>query len=590
MRVFGVTGWKNNGKTGLMERLIAEITRRGFTVSTTKHAHHRFDIDKEGKDSYRHRVAGAKQVLLSSSQRWALLDELRGEEEPYLAEHLSRLDPVDLVLVEGFKAARHPKIEVHRESAAREPLIALDDLTIRAVATDTAAPEGLGPDVLVFDLDDTAAIADFVLEQVGLVTKPKPDLPPLRDDCFALPDGVEWTPVETALATLRDRLKCVVRSETVPVSAACGRIAAQDILAPRDNPPTANSAVDGYGFANPTAQEAYHLTLVDGRAAAGAPYQSVVPAGHAVRILTGAALPAGVDSVVMQEDVQLVGNELRFSGPLKPRANARKAGEDVRKGSVIVAEGEEITPQAIALLSATGCDEVEVRALLRVGVLSTGDELVPAGEAASPTQTYDANRPMLLELARAWGFEPVDLGHVPDNRAALKTALDQGAESADVIFTSGGASAGDEDHVSALLSEQGTLHHWRIALKPGRPLALAMWGGVPVFGLPGNPVAAFVCALIFARPSLGVLAGAPWRSPLAFQVPADFTKKKKAGRREYLRGRLNSDGTVSAFESEGSGRISGLHWANGLIEVEEDRTQISEGELVRFLPFAGFGI
>ncbi len=197
---------------------------------------------------------------------------------------------------------------------------------------------------------------------------------------------------------------------------------------------------------------------------------------------------------------------------------------------------------------------------------------------------------MLLALAQAWHYEPVDLGHVGDDREALRARLDAASREADVIFTSGGASAGDEDHVSALLRETGALQEWRIAIKPGRPLALALWNGAPVFGLPGNPVAAFICALIFARPALAALSGAGWSEPLAFTVPAAFSKNKKPGRREYLRARLDGHGHAEVFGSEGSGRISGLSWATGLVEIGDDAQTIAPGDPVRFMPYAGFGI
>ena len=174
---------------------------------------------------------------------------------------------------------------------------------------------------------------------------------------------------------------------------------------------------------------------------------------------------------------------------------------------------------------------------------------------------------MLLALAAGWGAVPVDLGHARDDPAAIAAALNRGAGEADVILTSGGASAGDEDHVSALLRTRGNLSSWRIAMKPGRPLALALWSGVPVFGLPGNPVAALVCALIFARPALSLMAGSGWAEPMAVSLPAGFSKTKKAGRREYLRARIAGDGRVGVFGSEGSGRISGLSWAEGLVET-----------------------
>ena len=183
---------------------------------------------------------------------------------------------------------------------------------------------------------------------------------------------------------------------------------------------------------------------------------------------------------------------------------------------------------------------------------------------------------MLLAMAERWGFAPVDLGRVGDDRAQLRGKLDQAAGQVDVILTSGGASAGDEDHVSAVLREAGAMQSWRIALKPGRPLALAMWAGVPVFGLPGNPVAAMVCALVFARPAMGLMAGMDWAAPQGFDLPAAFVKRKKPGRREYLRARVRN-GQVEVFKSEGSGRVSGLSWAEGLVELGEEEQTITPG-------------
>ena len=414
--------------------------------------------------------------------------------------------------------------------------------------------------------------------------------PPLKDDCFALPPGVDWTPVPEALARLRGILHPVVGRENVRLSQAAGRVLAGDVRALRSNPPTANAAVDGYGFAHAATRAGPQiLPLVAGRAAAGQCHDGPVPHGHAIRILTGAALPEGVDTVVMQEDCRTDDRAVAFNGPVKPRANTRKVGEDVEKGQVILSAGQRLRPPDLALLAATGQDVVPVYRRLRVAVISTGDELREAGDAADAGQIYDANRPMLAALLAGWGYEVIDLGRQPDNADAIRDALDRAAE-ADAIITSGGASAGDEDHISRLLRSEGRLSNWRIALKPGRPLALAQWRGVPVFGLPGNPVAALVCALIFARPALSLLSGAGWAEPLRMQVPAGFTKSKKHGRAEYPRARIGADGRVELFTSEGSGRISGLSWAEGLVELPFEAQEIAPGDPVTFLPYAGFGM
>jgi len=419
-------------------------------------------------------------------------------------------------------------------------------------------------------------------------TATAPAAPRLRNDCFALPQGVHWTPVAEALEMLHRRLVPVTQTHTVGLAQACGAIAAQDVAAARANPPLPNTAVDGYGFSGGRGAGPHRLPLSPLRAAAGdAPV--TLPSGQAIRVLTGAALPAGVDTVVLQEDVEVAGGHITFHGPVDQGANTRRAGEDLQAGDTVLHAGRRITAADLALLSATGTARINVYKPLRVGIVSTGDELVEAGMPAQAGQIFDANRPMLLALTARLGHVPVDLGRAPDDRAALAGLLDAAAGQVDAILTSGGASAGDEDHVSALLEDAGAMALWRVAIKPGRPLALGLWKGVPVFGLPGNPVAAMVCTLVFACPALAQLAGAQWQTPQGFTVPAAFSKRKKPGRREYLRARMR-DGRAEVFASEGSGRISGLSWAEGLVELSEEAREIAPDDPVRFIPFGSFGI
>lgn len=416
--------------------------------------------------------------------------------------------------------------------------------------------------------------------------------PPLKNDCFAMPSGVEWTPVDVALDRLREGLTTVVGTECLPLAEVAGRVLARNVVAQRPNPPLANSAVDGYGlaFSSLGHDDIHELPLLDERAAAGAAFAGQVPAGTAIRILTGAALPEGVDTVVLEEDTTRAPGRISFRAGLKQGANCRQAGEDFDIGDRILGQGRCISAADLALLAASGVHQVEVFMHLRVGVLSTGEEVVPVGEPVQAGQIYDANRPMLLDMIAQWGFEPVDLGLVGDDTDALRARLNESVGRVDAILTSGGASAGDEDHVSALLAAEGGLQTWRIAVKPGRPLALALWQGVPVFGLPGNPVAALVCTLVFAYPALCRLSGSAWPTRQGYDLPAAFTKTKKPGRREFLRARVNSDRQVEVFASEGSGRISGLSWASGFVELPDGAATIAPGNHVRFLPYAGFGL
>lgn len=412
----------------------------------------------------------------------------------------------------------------------------------------------------------------------------------LPDDCFALPPGVDWTPVDVALERLRASMVPVTGVERVPVVEGAGRILAEPVLARRDNPPAANAAVDGYAFAFAGADAEADLVLAEGRAAAGSPWSGTLPAGQAVRILTGAELPAGADTVVLQEDCEIADGRVGFPRPKKAGSNARARGEDARTGEELLPARRCLTPADLARLAVAGVAEVAVRRPLRVGVLSTGDELIQPGADPAAPGIFDANRPMLCAIVRALGAIPVDLGAVADRPEAVRAAFDRGAAEADAILTTGGASAGDEDHVSRLLTEEGRVETWRIAVKPGRPLALGLWQGVPLFGLPGNPVAAFVCALVFARPALLALAGRGWSEPQGFAVPAGFRKSKKPGRREYLRARIGSDGRAEIFRSEGSGLVGGLSWADGLVELPDGALIVEPGDPVRYLPYSSLGI
>ncbi|MCF6444367.1 gephyrin-like molybdotransferase Glp [Nereida sp. MMG025] len=426
-------------------------------------------------------------------------------------------------------------------------------------------------------------------QQEGWILGVRPALqaPRLSNDCFALPQGVNWTPVSEALAHLRSNMVPIVETQSRSIQNATGCVLAKDVHAKRSNPQYPNTAVDGYGFAfDSLGAETTVLDLVEGRAAAGGAFEGVVPHGKAIRVLTGAVLPEGVDTVVLEEDCNISDTQVAFKSALKRGANCRKAGEDMMADDIVGHKGRRLTAADLARLTAAGIGAVEVFRPLKVAVISTGDELLEAGSDAHGT--FDANRPMLLSMLRTWGFDTIDVGIVPDEEHALRNALDRAAR-ADAIITSGGASAGDEDHMSRVLNETGSMALWRIAMKPGRPLAMGMWAQTPVFGLPGNPVAAFVCSLIFARPALMQLAGGAWTPPQGFSVPAGFAKNKKAGRREYLRARIR-EGRAEVYHSEGSGRISGLSWAEGLVELPDDAATIQKGDLVTYYPFGSFDL
>ncbi len=419
----------------------------------------------------------------------------------------------------------------------------------------------------------------------------------LIDDCFVL--DRDRIPHHEALAILRSRVSPAVEGEEVPLAEAAGRFLAEAIVSPRPIPAHDNAAVDGYAFAHSAYNKEEGASLiVAGEASAGHPFQAVPPPNSAVRIFTGAVMPSGLDTVVMQEDARLEqkGNARWVHIPpgLKQGANRRIAGEDSKPGDMLVEVGTPLRPQEVATAAATGLDRLRCYAPLKVAIVSTGDEILRPGEAFAPGKVYDANAAMLKGLIRAAGAEAVDLGILPDNAELVRAALFDASRRYDAVVISGGASQGAEDHVVRSIDALGKRHLWQIAIKPGRPMSFGQIGDCVVLGLPGNPVAVFVCFLIYVRPVLTRLAGGVWPEPVCFPLPASFAQKKKVGRREFWRARLTrgSGGrlSVAKFARDGSGLISSMREADGLIEVAEGVSEVKEGDMVDFIPFTEFGL
>ncbi|KAB2911762.1 MAG: molybdopterin molybdotransferase MoeA [Hyphomicrobiaceae bacterium] len=419
----------------------------------------------------------------------------------------------------------------------------------------------------------------------------------LLDDCF-LHDKERLRHAE-ALALLKERIRPVATTETVALAYAAGRILAAPAVAPRSVPAHTNAAVDGYSFAAADYDgEAGSELPVMGRAAAGHPLEAPSAPRSAVRIFTGAVMPEGHDTVVMQEDVRQTtsGGADAVSIPpgLKRGANVRRAGEDVEAGAVVLEPGVVLRPQDLAALASLGMGEVACFRRLRVAIVSTGDEVRRAGSALKEGQVYDANMPMLGPLIAAAGAIATDLGIFPDDLAEVKRRLTDAAKEFDVIITSGGASRGEEDHLVAALDAIGKRHMWQLAIKPGRPMSFGQIGDCVVLGLPGNPVAVFVCFLLYVWPLLRRMGGAQWPEPRRFKLPALFAfPNRKTGRREFWRGTLQETPrglAVDKFARDGSGLISGLRAADGLIDIPESVTEVKPGDLVAFIPFSEFGI
>jgi len=584
MIVLGISGWSGNGKTTLLVKLIPALIDRGYSVSTVKHAHHKFDVDRPGKDSFRHREAGAKEVLISSSARWALMHETRDfEDEAELADLKKHLSPVDILLIEGFKNENFPKIEVWRNVRDTPPLY-LNDTSVIALATDQ---ESINADIPVLDIDDSEALADFIVDR--FLKAPSLTAQSNVNDCYAAPD--QMLSVEAARVEIINQTALCVESEALSIDSAEGRILERNIISETILPPHDNSAVDGFAFRHADLKNSRHFEIV-GRSAAGFPYVGPVANGQCVQIFTGGVMPIDCDTVVMVEDTARNSATIEVPASLKFGSNRRKSGEDVRPGDVVLKAGSTLRPQDIGRLASIGVNRVDVFKKLKIGLLSTGDELIEPGQALDSGQIYDSNRYMLRSLLLKFGCEVTDYSIVPDQFDLIQKTLGIAAHNNDLVISSGGVSMGDEDHVKAAVESQGELNFWRIAIKPGRPLALGKIQKTPFVGLPGNPVAALVCTLQFVRPLIARLRGESEYEPaLPVFAKSAFSMHKKKGRREWLRGRylLNSQSQpiVEKFHSEGSGLITSLTWANGLIELDEDCDHINEGDLIKFIPFSG---
>jgi molybdopterin molybdotransferase len=409
----------------------------------------------------------------------------------------------------------------------------------------------------------------------------------LSDDCFAF--GGPMMSVDEAVGIITSRVAPVQEIEAVSLVDADGRVLARDVVAPLPLPPFTNSAVDGYAVGAGDLKGREQAFPVSGRAQAGGSVQAAPP-GHAVRIFTGAPMPQGTDTVFMQEDVRIEDSGRVVLPPgLKPGANVRPAGEDIPLGHVALKAGHRLRPQDVALAAAFGLTSLEVRRRIRVAVFSTGDELASPGTPRAAAQLFDSNRFMLMAMLARLGCAVSDLGILRDERVPLASALKQAAAAHDLILTTGGVSTGEEDHVKAGVESVGSLVLWRMAIKPGRPVAMGMIDGTPLIGLPGNPVASFVTFVHVVRPTVLALSGAAHARLVPMPVRAAFAYRKKIGRREYVRVSLRHghDGMLEAirFPREGAGLLSSLVDTDGLVELGEDVTKVEAGESVGFLGY-----
>ncbi|MGR5311823.1 bifunctional molybdopterin-guanine dinucleotide biosynthesis adaptor protein MobB/molybdopterin molybdotransferase MoeA [Photobacterium damselae] len=580
--LLGFAAFSGTGKTTLLEAMLPKLVEQGLRVAVIKHAHHNFDIDQEGKDSYRLRKAGASQMLISSRFRRALVTETP-EVEAELPHLIKQLDQsvLDLILVEGFKAISFPKIELHREEIGK-PWLYPDDSNIIAVASDSK-PETTLP---TLDINNLDAITSFVVNYAKTQYTQKSQEKSL--ECGDLnPQGM--------LSVSRGRqaiLDQIVPSQTiinVELKDALGQIVAQDILSPVNVPQHTNSAMDGFAIRNDDLdRDSYHVI---GQVLAGHSYDLPLEQGQAVRIMTGAPVPKFAGAVVMREQAEVNGENVSFNrnmGVIKAGQNVRMAGEDLALGQVAIAKGTQITAPELGMLASLGFADVAITRPIRVAIFSTGDEVQQPGETQKTNCIYDSNRYTLFALLKKIGCEVVDMGIIEDSEEALEKTLQEASEQADMILSSGGVSVGDADYIKTVLAKLGQINFWRINMRPGRPLAFGQINQIPFFGLPGNPVATMIAFLQFVEPAIRKLQGIDNWQPETITAIAAEKLRSRPGRTEYSRGHyyIDANGRIAVVStgSQGSGILRSMSEANCLIEIAPEQDNAEIGDSVTIIP------
>ncbi|WP_273857103.1 bifunctional molybdopterin-guanine dinucleotide biosynthesis adaptor protein MobB/molybdopterin molybdotransferase MoeA [Photobacterium sp. GSS17] len=580
--LLGFAAWSGTGKTTLLEAMLPKLVARGIRVAVIKHAHHNFDIDKEGKDSYRLRKAGAAQMLISSRYRRAMVTETP-DEEATLPQLIAQLDQtqLDLILVEGFKQLHFPKIELHRQEVGK-PWLHPEDSNIIAVAANVPVETHLP----TLDINDLDQITDFVAEFAQNSQRQPESVQSLS--CSDV-DASGMLSVAQGLEQILSQLSAPQEQVSVALEQALGQIVAQDILSPVNVPQHTNSAMDGYAIRGDDLDRDHYQVI--GQVMAGHCFDQPLEPGQAVRIMTGAPVPQHADTVIMREQASQTGDIVTFDrtmGAIRQGQNVRQAGEDLALGQVAVAAGTKITAPELGMIASLGLDTVSIRPPLKVAIFSTGDEVQAPGEAQKSNCIYDSNRYTLTAMLKKAGCEVVDMGIIEDSEETLTSTLLQAAEQADMILSSGGVSVGDADYIKTVLSQLGAINFWRINMRPGRPLAFGQIQGIPFFGLPGNPVAVMVTFLQFVEPALRKMQGMTDWQPTVFNAIAEQPLRSRPGRTEYSRGFYSIDTNgrlvVRSTGKQGSGILRSMSEANCLIEILPEQPGIEVGESVRVIP------
>ncbi|EGQ7791685.1 bifunctional molybdopterin-guanine dinucleotide biosynthesis adaptor protein MobB/molybdopterin molybdotransferase MoeA [Vibrio parahaemolyticus] len=582
--ILGFAAYSGTGKTTLLEALLPKLTEAGLRIGMLKHAHHNFDVDKPGKDSYRLRKAGASQMLIASRNRFALMTETP-EAEAEFEYLLTRFDEdkLDVVLVEGCKNIAFPKIELHREEVGK-PWLYPHDENIIAIASDTAELDSELPQMNINDLD---AIAQFVLQYVQEAKAPKS-----KEKDAACCDTL--SPAFLSVVQGQEKILSLVNTvseiEACKIENAYGRVLAEDIISPVNVPQYTNSAMDGYAIRSDDVDRDSYQVVAE--VMAGHAYDQPLEVGQAVKIMTGAPTPLNGDTVVMREQASQEGDKVTFNGSnIKAGQNVRQAGEDLAIGSDVFTAGTRLASPEMGMIASLGFGEANVFRKLKVAVFSTGDEVQAPGTEQKANSIYDSNRFTIMGMLEKLGCEILDFGILEDNEQLMIEALENASAQADVVMTSGGVSVGDADYIKLALDKLGQIDFWRINMRPGRPLAFGQINNKPFFGLPGNPVAVMVSFINFVEPALRKMQGEQGWKPLKVNAIATENLRSRQGRTEFSRGIYELDDTgrltVRTTGKQGSGILRSMSEANCLIEISPAIDTVKAGESVTIIPLQG---
>ncbi|HHG3186911.1 TPA: bifunctional molybdopterin-guanine dinucleotide biosynthesis adaptor protein MobB/molybdopterin molybdotransferase MoeA [Vibrio parahaemolyticus] len=582
--ILGFAAYSGTGKTTLLEALLPKLTEAGLRIGMLKHAHHNFDVDKPGKDSYRLRKAGASQMLIASRNRFALMTETP-EAEAEFEYLLTRFDEdkLDVVLVEGCKNIAFPKIELHREEVGK-PWLYPHDENIIAIASDSAELDSELPQMNINDLD---AIAQFVLQYVQDAKAPKS-----KEKDAACCDTL--SPAFLSVVQGQEKVLSLVNTvseiEACKIENAYGRVLAEDIISPVNVPQYTNSAMDGYAIRSDDVDRDSYQVVAE--VMAGHAYDQPLEVGQAVKIMTGAPTPLNGDTVVMREQASQEGDKVTFNGSnIKAGQNVRQTGEDLAIGSDVFTAGTRLASPEMGMIASLGFGEANVFRKLKVAVFSTGDEVQAPGTEQKANSIYDSNRFTIMGMLEKLGCEILDFGILEDNEQLMIEALENASAQADVVMTSGGVSVGDADYIKLALDKLGQIDFWRINMRPGRPLAFGQINNKPFFGLPGNPVAVMVSFINFVEPALRKMQGEQGWKPLKVNAIATENLRSRQGRTEFSRGIYELDDTgrlaVRTTGKQGSGILRSMSEANCLIEISPAIDTVKAGESVTIIPLQG---